>query len=210
MEETIEKSFNDLQVHKSLIKDSSFNSSIEFLENEIKIVNSSINQVGISISKIAKSLFEIKKLIKNNYWVKLTDSGIFNFSGRVCRDLALAHEKWLFNAKIPEYVLAEVSPRTLAKIGNIDLKKRINIIKILKEGNCITEARLNNLITTKKDLQFDYNNEIKKAIDICNSLTQTEKLSHFQTIMIINVKQKEEIKNLKKTIFELKRIKSVT
>ena len=108
MEETIEKSFNDLQVHKSLIKDSSFNSSIEFLENEIKIVNSSINQVGISISKIAKSLFEIKKLIKNNYWVKLTDSGIFNFSGRVCRDLALAHEKWLFNAKIPEYVLAKL------------------------------------------------------------------------------------------------------
>tara|TARA_B100000989_G_scaffold1219_1_gene773 strand:+ start:2116 stop:2376 length:261 start_codon:yes stop_codon:yes gene_type:complete len=85
------------------------------------IVNSSINDVGISISKIAKSLFEIKKLIKNNYWVKLTESGIFNLSGRICRDLALAHEKWLFNAKIPDHVLAEVSPRNLAKIGNIEL-----------------------------------------------------------------------------------------
>ena len=55
---------------KNLIKDSSLNSNIEFLLDEIKIVNSSINEVGISISKIAKSLYEIKKFIKNNYWVK--------------------------------------------------------------------------------------------------------------------------------------------
>ena len=40
------------------------NSNIEFLLNEIKIVNSSINEVGISISKIAKSLYEIKNLLK--------------------------------------------------------------------------------------------------------------------------------------------------
>ena len=47
-------------------------------------------------------------------------------------------------------------------------------------------------------------------MDICNSLSQAEKLSNFQTIMIINVKQKEEIKNLKKTISELKSKKSFT
>ena len=45
----------------------------------------------------------------------------------MCRDLTSAHEKWLFNTKIPEHILAEVSPRTLAKIGNVDLKKRNNI-----------------------------------------------------------------------------------
>ena len=210
MAETIEKDINYFAIQEKLIKDSSVNSNIEFLENKIKIVNSSINEVGISISKIAKSLYEIKKFIKNNYWVKLTDSGIFNLSGRTCRDLASAHEKWLFNENIPDHVLAEVSPRTLAKIGNVDQKKRINIIKILKEESCITEAKLNNLISTKKDLKFNFNKEIKKAMDICNSLSQAEKLSYFQTIMIINVRQKEEIKNLKKTISELKSKKSVT
>ena len=135
------KPLNSFSIQETLIKDSSLNSDVEFLLNEIKIVNSSINEVGISISKIAKSLYEIKKLIKNNYWVKFTDSGIFNLSGRICRDLTSAHEKWLFNTKIPEHILAEVSPRTLAKIGNVDLKIRNNIIKILKEGNSITEAK---------------------------------------------------------------------
>ena len=47
-------------------------------------------------------------------------------------------------------------------------------------------------------------------MDICKSLSQGQKLSHFQTIMIINVRQKEEIKTLKKTISELKSIKSFT
>ena len=137
MEEVIVKSINSFSVQETLIKDSSLNSDIEFLLNEIKTVNSSINEVGISISKIAKSLYEIKKLIKNNYWVKFTDSGIFNLSGRICRDLTSAHEKWLYKTKIPEHILAEVSPRTLARIGNVDLKIRNNIIKILKDGNSI-------------------------------------------------------------------------
>ena len=210
MDNDIKKSSNFFPIQETLIRDSCCNKNIEFLLNEIKIVNSSINEVGISIYKISKSLYEIKRLIKNNYWVKLTDSGIFNLSGRICRDLTSAHEKWLFNTKIPEHVLAEVSPRTLAKIGNLDLKIRNNIIELLKEGNCITEASLNNIISTKKDFKFNFNHEIKKAIDICNSLTKAEKLSQFQTIMIINIKQKEEIKNLKNAISELKSKKIVS
>ena len=204
MGEAIVRSINTFLIQDNLIKDSSLNSNIEFLLNEIKIVNSSINEVGISISKIAKSLYEIKKLIKNNYWVKFTDSGIFNLSGRICRDLTTAHEKWLFNTKLPDHILAEVSPRTLAKIGNVDLKIRNNIIKMLKEGNSITEAKLNEIIAPKKDFEFKFNDEIKKAMYICNSLTNAEKLKQFKTIMIINVRQKEEIINLKKTISEIK------
>ena len=41
-------------------------------------------------------------------------------------------------------------------------------------------------------------------MNICNSLTKAKKLNQFKTIMIINVKQKEEIINLRKTISELK------
>ena len=64
MGEAIVKPINSLSIKENLIKDSSLNSNIEFLLNEIKIVNSSINEVGISISKIAKSLYEIKNLLK--------------------------------------------------------------------------------------------------------------------------------------------------
>ena len=74
----------------------------------------------------------------------------------------------------------------------------------MKEGNSITEAKLNEIIAPKKDFEFKFNDEIKKAMDICNSLTKAEKLKQFKTIMIINVRQKEEIINLKKTITELK------
>ena len=208
--EAIIKPINSISIQENLIKDSSLNSNIEFLLNEIKIVNSSINEVGISISKIAKSLYEIKKLIKNNCWVKFTASGIFNLNGRICRDLGSAHEKWLFITKIPEHIFAEVSPRTLAKIGNVDLKIRNNIIKILKEVNSLTEAKSNEIIAPKKDLQFNFNHKIKKAIEIYYSLTNAEKIKQFKTIMVINIKQKEEIINLKNTISKLKSIKNIS
>ena len=41
-------------------------------------------------------------------------------------------------------------------------------------------------------------------MDICHSLSNAQKIRNFQNIMIINIKQKEEIINLKKTISDLK------
>ena len=42
-------------------------------------------------------------------------------------------------------------------------------------------------------------------MDICHTLTNSQKLRNFQSIMIINVKQKEEILYLKNSISELKK-----
>ena len=70
----------------------------------------------------------------------------------------------------------------------------------MKEGNSITEGKLNEILAPKKDLQFNLNHEIKKAIEISNSLTNAEKIKQFKTIMLINIKQKEEIRNLKNII----------
>ena len=41
-------------------------------------------------------------------------------------------------------------------------------------------------------------------MDICHSLTDAQKLRNFQNIMIINIKQKEEIIMLKNRIEEFK------
>ena len=79
MGEAIVKPINSFSIKENLIKDSSLNSNIEFLLNEIKTVNSSINEVGISISKIAKSLYEIKKLIKNKTLTKKTRQKLIKY-----------------------------------------------------------------------------------------------------------------------------------
>ena len=187
-----------------LIKEGLVNSEIDQINNNIELINSSILNIANSILDIAKSLSEIKKFFKNEKWVKLTDSGIFNLSGRSCRDLASAYESWLFNSNIPDNILAELSARTLAKIGNLDLKKRNEIINRLLNGEIFTESNLSKAFNKKVNSKFDYNQNIKKEMDICHSLINAQKIRNFQNIMIINIKQKEEIINLKKTISDLK------
>ena len=187
-----------------LIKEGLVNSEIDQINNNIELINSSILNIANSILDIAKSLSEIKKFFKNEKWVKLTDSGILNLSGRTCRDFASAYESWLFNSNIPDNILAELSARTLAKIGNLDLKKRNEIINRLLNGEIFTESDLSKAFDKKVNSKFDYNQNIKKAMDICHSLSNVQKIRNFQNIMIINIKQKEEIINLKKTISDLK------
>ena len=189
---------------KFLIKQGFDHSKINEINEKIEIINSSIFNIGNSILDVAKNLSEIKILFKNTNWVKLTDSRVFYLSGRNCRDLACAYESWLFNTNIPETILAELSSRSLAKIGNFDLVKRKEIIDRLLGGEIFTESDLIKFSSEKQKLNFDYNQKIKKAMDICRSLSNAQKLRNFENIMIINIKQKEEIINLKKTISELK------
>ena len=194
------------QNNKVLIKELFENSGINEINKKIEFINSSIFNIGNSILGIAKNLFEIKSVIKNNNWVKLTDSRIFSLSGRNCRDLASAYESWLFETNIPEIILAQLSARSLAKIGNFDLVKRKDIIDRLLDGEIFTESDLTNFSSKKINFYFDYNRQIKKAMDISHSFTDSQKLRNFQNIMIINVKQKEEIIMLKNRIEELKKI----
>ena len=194
------KNSNNINVITEVFEDSEF----DVINKKIQFINSSIFNIGNSILGIAKTLFEIKSVIKNNNWVKLTDSRVFSLSGRNCRDLASAYESWLFESKVPDNILAELSARSLAKIGNFGSLKRKEIISRLLDGEIFTESDLTNFSYKKQTLNFDYNRQMKKAMDICHSLTDSQKLRSFQNIMIINVKQKEEILNLKNTISELK------
>ena len=197
-EESINSS--NIEVLKEVFEDSEF----DVINKKIKFINSGILNIGNSILDIAKYLSEIKNFIKNNKWVELTDSGIFYLSGRTCRDLASAYQSWLFESKIPDNTLAELSARTLAKIGNLDSLKRKEIISRLLEGEIFTESDLTQFSSIKQKNNFVYNFQIKKAMDICHSMTDAQKLRNFQNIMIINIKQKEEIIMLKNRIKEFK------
>ena len=194
------KNSNNINLIKEVFEDSEF----DVINKKVKFINSAILNIGNSILDIAKDLSEIKNFIKNNKWVKLTDSGIFYLSGRTCRDLASAYQSWLFESKIPDNILAELSARSLAKIGNFDSVKRNEIISRLLEGEIFTESDLTQFSSVKQKTNFDYNHQIKKAMDICHSLTDAQKLRNFQNIMIINIKQKEEIIMLKNRIEDFK------
>ena len=199
------KNSNNIKVIKKVFEDSDF----DVINKKVKFINSAILNIGNSILDIAKYLSEIKNFIKNNKWVELTDSGIFYLSGRTCRDLASAYQSWLFESKIPDNILAELSARSLAKIGNFDSLKRKEIISRLLEGEIFTESDLKQFSSVKQKTNFDYNDQIKKAMDICHSLTDAQKLRNFQNIMIINIKQKEEIIMLKKRIKNFKEIEEI-
>ena len=199
------KNSNNINVIKEVFEDSEF----DVINKKVKFINSAILNIGNSILDIAKDLSEIKNFIKNNKWVELTDSGIFYLSGRTCRDLASAYQSWLFESKIPENILAELSARSLAKIGNFDSLKRKEIISRLLEGEIFTESDLTQFSSVKQKTNFDYNDQIKKAMDICHSLTDAQKLRNFQNIMIINIKQKEEIIMLKNRIKDFKEIEEI-
>ena len=199
------KNSNNIKVIKEVFEDSEF----DVINKKVKFINSAILNIGNSILDIAKYLSEIKNFIKNNKWVKLTDSGIFYLSGRTCRDLASAYQSWLFESKIPDNILAELSARSLAKIGNFDSLKRKEIISRLLEGEIFTESDLTQFSSVKQKTNFDYNHQIKKAMDICHSLTDAQKLRNFQNIMIINIKQKEEIIMLKNKIEDFKEKKEI-
>ena len=191
---------NNIKVIKELFEDSEF----DVINKKVRFINSAILNIGNSVLDIAKYLSEIKNIVKNNNWIKLTDSGIFYLSGRTCRDLASAYQSWLFESKIPDNILAELSARSLAKIGNFDSLKRKEIISRLLEGEIFTESDLTQFSSVKKQTNFECNHQIKKAMDICHSLTDAQKLRNFQNIMIINVKQKEEIIMLKNRIEDFK------
>tara|TARA_Y100000741_G_scaffold327787_1_gene280592 strand:- start:1 stop:633 length:633 start_codon:yes stop_codon:yes gene_type:complete len=199
------KNSNNIKLIKEVFEDSEF----DVINKKVKFINSAILNIGNSILDIAKYLSEIKNFIKNNKWVELTDSGIFYLSGRTCRDLASAYQSWLFESKIPDNILAELSARSLAKIGNLDSLKRKEIISRLLEGEIFTESDLTQFTSLKQKTNFDYNHQIKKAMDICHSLTDAQKLRNFQNIMIINIKQKEEIIMLKNRIKDFKEIEEI-
>ena len=199
------KNSNNINVIKEVFEDSEF----DVINKKVKFINSAILNIGNSILDIAKYLSEIKNFIKNNKWVELTDSGIFYLSGRTCRDLASAYQSWLFESKIPDNILAELSARSLARIGNLQSLKRKEIISRLLEGEIFTESDLTQFSSVKQKTNFEYNHQIKKAMDICHSLTDAQKLRNFQNIMIINIKQKEEIIMLKNKIKDFKEKKEI-
>jgi len=165
-------------------------------------VNEAIADAGKSILYVAKLLSEIKKNFKNKNWLDLTESGLLLMSGRVARDLASAYESWLGNSSIPEVALAQVSARTLARIGKVKPSLRLEVENQLKKRNKYTERDLTNFLRKSNKSSKPLDELIKKAISTMNNFSDDEKLDRFPKLFIENIKLKKRIQNLEKNLFE--------
>ncbi|WP_320667204.1 hypothetical protein [Prochlorococcus sp. MIT 1307] len=173
------------------------------LQAKIIVSNNALSAAGQSVYKAAKSLSEIKKLVKNKQWVQLTNSNILRINGRVARDLASAFDSWLCKAEIPESALIHVSARTLAKIGKVEKLKQDLAISIIKQGNGFKESDLS-MIIKQSSVQKRLPELIQQAISTSNQMKDSEKIERFETILIENIKLKHKIKVLEAEIIELK------
>ena len=151
------------------------------LQAKIIVSNNALSAAGQSLFRAAESLSQIKKLVKNKQWVRLTNSNILKINGRVARDLASAFDTWLSKAQIPENALIHVSARTLAKIGKVEKLKQDLAISLIKQGNGFKESDLS-MIIKQSSVQKRLPELIQQAISTSNQMKDSEKIESFETI----------------------------
>ena len=153
---------------------------------------------------VTKLLADIKNLLKNKNWVKFTEAGFFAMSGRIARDLASAYENWLIDSSIPEEALAQVSARTLAKIGKVEPSIRLKIEGHLQTRNKYTENDLSYLLKNTSSSPKLIKEKLNQSILSLENMTDEVKLEKFPRILVENIKLKKKVKHLNSRLIELK------
>ena len=178
-------------------------SQIRYVKSKVIDCNEALGTAGNAIYAAARALVDIKKDVKNKNWKALTDSGVLAMSGRNARDLATAYETWLSNTDIPQDALSQVSARTLAKIGSADSGQRVKAITAIQEGKGFSESELNKLLK-KKVAKRSLDDLLASAEVVASKKTDEEKLSSFTSLVVENIKLKQENAELKDKLSKTK------
>ena len=178
-------------------------SQVRYVKSKVIDCNEALGTAGNAIYAAARALVDIKKDVKNKNWKALTDSGVLSMSGRNARDLATAYETWLSSTDIPQDALSQVSARTLAKIGSADSGQRVKAINAIQEGNGFSETDLNRLLK-KKVVKRSMNDLLASAELVASKKTDEEKLSSFASLVMENIKLKQENADLKDKLSKAK------
>ena len=178
-------------------------SQVRYVKSKVIDCNEALGTAGHAIYAAARALVDIKKDVKNKNWKALTDSGVLAMSGRNARDLATAYETWLSNTDIPQDALSQVSARTLAKIGSADSGQRVKAITAIQEGKGFSEGDLNKLLR-KKAAKKSTNDLLAQAEVVASKKTDEEKLSSFASLVMENIKLKQENADLKDKLSKAK------
>ena len=178
-------------------------SQVRYVKSKVIDCNEALGTAGNAIYAAARALVDIKKDVKNKNWKALTDSGVLAMSGRNARDLATAYETWLSSTDIPQDALSQVSARTLAKIGSADSGQRVKAITAIQEGKGFSEGDLNKLLR-KKAAKKSTNDLLAQAEVLASKKTDEDKLSSFTSLVMENIKLKQENADLKDKLSKAK------
>ena len=176
------------------------------IELSVKIdeTNKELGKVGKSILQVAKLLSQAKNLVKNKNWVELSDSGVLVMPGRVARDLASAYENWLEKSSISEATLAQMSARTLARIGKVEPSLRLEIEDHLNQEIKFTESDLSFFLRKDRSTPRTFDELIEKAKSSVDQISDEDKIEKYKTLFIENIKLKKKIRVLEEKLFKSK------
>ncbi len=116
-------------------------SQVRNMKENVLMANEAWGTAGNAVRATAASLYSIKCDVKHGNWTALIESGALSVTRDTAIDLVSAHQSWLRDTDVPDAFLANVSTRTLKKIGNADHKDRAKCIDEIKrrEGRGFSE-----------------------------------------------------------------------
>ena len=170
-------------------------------------VNASMGVAGKAIKASAEMLYELKKNLRHGNWSSFIKSGALAISEKAASDLVSAYSNWLATDDVKDEVLASMTPRTLAALGNTTQEMRNLVLSKLMGGAKPTEQEVRRIIKGIKPVKKG--DEISKTLEAAGSLiienTRIKKASieNLTALSEENERLREENKLLKARVKEL-------
>ena len=117
--------------------------AIESMKDTVWHINNNLNVAGQSLAQVARDLAEIKLNIKPGNWKAFLSSGVLSCTPRFATDLVSAHQNWLAKAEVDDFILAQMTPRTMAAMANASEAERQKVYKLFASADTktrVTEA----------------------------------------------------------------------
>lgn len=174
-------------------------------------VNQSLGVAGNAVRSAAERLWDLKKNLKHSNWTAFLNSGVLNISPKAASDLVSAYGNWLIkDSKISDYVLATMTPRTLAAVGNAEPDVRQAVLAKVMGGTKVSEAEVRRIIrgdkpTKRKSITVDVDPLLEAAGGqaLENIKGKNKSIQEIVQLQEENSKLKEENAKLTERIKEL-------
>ena len=170
-------------------------------------VNAALGVAGKAFKSSAAMLYELKKNLKHGNWTAYLKSGVLSISEKAASDLVSAYANWIATDDVNDEVLAIMTPRTLAALGNTTPEMRNLVLSKIMGGAKPTEAEVRKIIKgvspKKKGDEISKTLEAAGALVIENTRIKKTSIENLTALSEENEKLKEENKLLKARIKEL-------
>ncbi|KZR80680.1 hypothetical protein PMIT1342_02640 [Prochlorococcus marinus str. MIT 1342] len=169
-------------------------SQVRNMKENVLTANEAWSTAGNAVRATAAALYAIKCDVKHGNWTALIESGALSVTRDTAIDLVSAHISWLRDTDVPDAFLANVSTRTLKKIGNADYKNRAKCIDEIKrtEGKGFSEKMAMSIIKPGS-----------KSRPKSSALPESEKIN------VLNQRIEQLLQKNKELLDENKRLRSL-